>query len=48
MFILFQSSPKYPVVKPVDLRCVQLYYTKFEEALRNLEEIQKDKAVSAQ
>jgi len=48
MFILFQSSPKYPVLKPVDLRCVQLYYTKFEEALKNLEEIQKDKTARAQ
>lgn len=42
MFTLFQSSPKFPKIKPVDLKLVRLYVSKFEESLKNFEEMQKD------
>ncbi|WP_169817511.1 hypothetical protein [Algoriphagus vanfongensis] len=42
MFTLFKSSPKFPVVKPVDIPTVKSYVVKFEESLRNLDEIQKE------
>ncbi len=42
MFTLFKASPKFPKVKPVDLKTVRLYISKFEESLRNFEEMQKE------
>ncbi len=42
MFTLFKSSPLIPKVKPVDLRFISLYLNKFDESLRNWEELQKD------
>jgi hypothetical protein len=42
MFPLFQSSPKFPKVKTVNLKVIQQYIAKFEESLRNLEEYQKE------
>lgn len=42
MFILFQSSPKFPVVKPVNIRQIKNYLSKFEEAIRTCEELQKE------
>jgi hypothetical protein len=42
MFILFKASQKFPNVKTVNLRFVQLYMTKFEESLKNFEELQKE------
>jgi hypothetical protein len=42
MFTLFKSSPKFPVLKPVNIRQVQSYFVKFEESIRNFEEIQKE------
>ncbi|SFO72007.1 hypothetical protein SAMN04488519_11295 [Algoriphagus ornithinivorans] len=42
MFTLFKSSPKFPVVKPVNIHQVRSYMVKFEESLRNFEEIQKE------
>jgi hypothetical protein len=42
MFTLFKASPKFPKVKPVNLKFVQLYMTKFEESLKNFEELQKE------
>ncbi|GMQ27286.1 MULTISPECIES: hypothetical protein [Algoriphagus] len=43
MFTLFKSSPKFPEVKPVNIKQVQNYLLKFEESIRNFEEIQKEK-----
>ncbi len=42
MFILFKSSPKFPVVKPVNIKQIQNYFSKFEESLKTFEEIQKE------
>jgi hypothetical protein len=42
MFTLFKSSPKFPEVKPVNIRQVKNYLMKFEESLRTFEEIQKE------
>ena len=42
MFTLFKSSPKFPIVKPVNIRLVHNYLQKFEESLKNFEEIQKE------
>ncbi|WP_268035096.1 hypothetical protein [Algoriphagus sp. PAP.12] len=42
MFTLFKSSPKFPVVQPVDMHVVKNYMVKFEESLRNFEEMQKE------
>ena len=42
MFTLYKSSPKFPVVKPVNIRLVHNYFVKFEESLRIFEEIQRE------
>ena len=42
MFTLFKSSPKFPVVKPVNIIQVKNYLVKFEESLKNFEENQKE------
>ena len=42
MFTLFKSSPKFPVLKPVNIRLAHNYLLKFEESLKNFEEIQKE------
>jgi hypothetical protein len=42
MFTLFKASPKFPKIRPVDLKTVRLYVTKFEESLKNFEELQKE------
>ncbi len=42
MFTLFKSSPKFPVVKPVNISQVKNYLSKFEESLKVFEEIQKE------
>ncbi len=42
MFTLFQSSPKFPVVKPVNIRQIKNYFSKFEEAIKTCEELQKE------
>lgn len=42
MFTLFKSAPKFPVVKPVNIRLVHNYFVKFEESLKNFEEIQRE------
>jgi hypothetical protein len=46
MFTLFKSSPRFPKVNPVNLKFVQLYLDKFEESLRNFEELQREGAHS--
>ncbi len=43
MFTLFKASQKFPKIKPVNLKFVQLYMTKFEESLKNFEELQKER-----
>ena len=42
MFTLFKSPPKFPVVKPVNIRQIQNYLRKFEESIKASEEIQKE------
>lgn len=42
MFTLFKASPKFPKIRPVDLKVVKLYVSKFEESLKNFEELQKE------
>jgi len=42
MFLLFKPAPKFPRVKPVNIRMVKSYQSKFEESFRNFEEIQKE------
>jgi len=42
MFTLFKSSPKFPVVKPVNINQAKSYLVKFEESLRVFEEVQKE------
>lgn len=42
MFTLFKASPKFPVVRPVNIRQIQNYLTKFEESIRTCEELQKE------
>jgi hypothetical protein len=46
MFTLFKSSPRFPKVNPVNLKFVHLYLVKFEESLRNFEELQKEGTLS--
>ncbi|MCR9016343.1 hypothetical protein [Aquiflexum gelatinilyticum] len=46
MFTLFNSSPRFPKVNPVNLKFVQQYIIKFEESLRNFEELQKEGSLS--
>ncbi len=42
MFTLFKSSPKFPNVKPVNIKQIQNYFNKFEESLKAFEELQKE------
>ena len=42
MFNLLQPSKKFPKIKYVNLNQVQMYMIKFEESIRNFEEIQKE------
>ncbi len=42
MFTLFKSSPKFPVLKPVNIGMAKSYLKKFEESLKIFEEIQKE------
>lgn len=42
MFTLFKASPKFPVVRPVNIRQIQNYFSKFEESIRACEELQKE------
>ncbi len=42
MFTLFKPSPNFPKVKTVNLKNIQMYMVKFEESLKNFEEIQKE------
>jgi len=42
MFTLFKTSPKFPKVKRVDLKAIRLYVSKFEESLKNFDELQKE------
>ncbi|MDI1324174.1 MAG: hypothetical protein PSV36_15590 [Algoriphagus sp.] len=42
MFTLFKSSPKFPVLKPVNIGMAKSYLIKFEESLKIFEEIQKE------
>ncbi len=42
MFTLFKSSPRFPKINPINLKFVRMYMVKFEESLKNFEEVQKD------
>ncbi|EOZ92316.1 hypothetical protein A33Q_4409 [Indibacter alkaliphilus LW1] len=46
MFTLYKPSPRFPQIKRIDIRTVQLYLSKFEESIRNFEEIQKERITS--
>ena len=42
MFTLFKPTKVFPKVQNVNLRHIQLYMVKFEESLKNLDELQKE------
>ena len=42
MFTLFQPTKVFPKVQNVNLRYIQLYMVKFEESLKNFDELQKE------
>lgn len=42
MFTLFKQKRTFPKVKTVNLKDIQMYMAKFEESLRNFDEIQKE------
>ncbi len=42
MFTLFKQRASIPKTKTVNLKDIQLYMAKFEESLRNFEEVQKE------
>jgi|GEM_PF-660188 len=42
MFTLFKPAPTFPKVKTVNLKHIQLYMAKFEESLKNFDEVQKE------
>lgn len=42
MFHLFKSPPKFPKIRPINIRLVKNYQSKFEESFRNFEEVQKE------
>ncbi|GGF35406.1 hypothetical protein GCM10011339_24690 [Echinicola rosea] len=42
MFTLFKQRPTFPKVKPVNLKDIQMYMAKFEESLKNFDEVQKE------
>jgi hypothetical protein len=44
MFNLLKPSKKFPQIRYVNLSQVQMYMIKFEESIRNFEEIQKESA----
>lgn len=43
MFTLFKSSSRFPKIKPVNLKFIHLYVAKFEESIKNFEELQKER-----
>lgn len=46
MFTLFKPSPRFPQIKRIDLKTVHLYLCKFEESIKNFEEIQNERITS--
>ena len=42
MFTLFKPSKTFPKVESVNLKVIQLYMVKFEESLKNFDELQKE------
>lgn len=46
MFTLFKPSPRFPQIKRIDIKSVHLYLTKFEESIKNFEEMQKERIAS--
>jgi hypothetical protein len=44
MFTLLSPSKSFPSIKTVDIKDIHLYVKKFEESLRNFEELQKESA----
>lgn len=42
MFTLFNPSKTFPKVQNVNLEVIQLYMVKFEEAIKNFDELQKE------
>lgn len=46
MFTLFKASPKFPKVQPLNAKFIQRYIEKFEESIKNFEELQKESVSS--
>ncbi len=42
MFTLFSNQKRFPIIKHVNIRDVHLYMVKFEESIRNFEDLQKE------
>ncbi len=42
MFTLFSNSKRFPTIKHVNIRDVHLYMIKFEESIKNFEDLQKE------
>lgn len=42
MFTLFKPARKFPKGQNVNLKVIHLYMAKFEESLRNFDEVQKE------
>lgn len=42
MFTLFKPTKSFPEVKNINLKVIQMYMVKFEESLKNLDELQKE------
>lgn len=43
MFTLFKPTKTYPKVQNVNLKVIHLYMVKFEESLKNFDELQKER-----
>ncbi|MFD2035693.1 hypothetical protein ACFSKL_12890 [Belliella marina] len=46
MFTLYKASPKFPKIQPLNTKFIQRYIEKFEESIRNFEELQKERVSS--
>lgn len=42
MFTLFKPTRSFPKTQNVNLKVIQLYMVKFEESLKNFDELQKE------
>lgn len=42
MFTLFNPTKSFPKIQNVNLKAIHLYMVKFEESLKNFDELQKE------